>query len=227
MPEPIKEGFMVFISDGEEGIGAVREIMPDGRPELVIYFENAGDFIVPLTAIEDVHFDKVILSCGRLDRGVRVAIGHAHDAEDPQYVAPPSPEERQERMAALNVAFTQAFIERQRRRLEALRDELLGAEGRTVAKERVLRQDRGAEAQELEEAAQDSARLEVEQALHNVEEPRLLRIERALRKIEEGSYGLSDESGERIPRARLEVTPEAVLTLGEERDAERREQRSR
>jgi DnaK suppressor protein len=41
-----------------------------------------------------------------------------------------------------------------------------------------------------------------------------------LKKIEEGTYGLSDISGQQIPRERLEVIPEALYTLSEE---ERRE----
>jgi hypothetical protein len=83
MPEAIAIGDQVFVSDGAEGFGAVRQITPHGRPELVIYVENAGDFVVPLTAVEAVHSQKVILSCGKLDIRLRQAIGHAHDAEAP------------------------------------------------------------------------------------------------------------------------------------------------
>jgi hypothetical protein len=82
MPERIQEGFMVFVSDGDEGLGSVRRVRPDNRPELVVYIENGGDFVVPLDAVEDVHFGKVILKCERLDQNLRAAIGHAHDAED-------------------------------------------------------------------------------------------------------------------------------------------------
>jgi hypothetical protein len=57
--------------------------MPGGRPELVIYVENAGEFVIPLTAIHSVHFKKVILDCDRLDERLRRALGRAHDAEDP------------------------------------------------------------------------------------------------------------------------------------------------
>jgi len=39
---------------------------------------------------------------------------------------------------------------------------------------------------------------------------RLERVDRALRKIEEGTYGLSDISGQPIPRERLEAIPEAL-----------------
>jgi hypothetical protein len=87
MHERIKEGFMVFVSDGGEGIGSVRQVMPNNRPELVIYIENAGDFVVPLVAVEAVHFGKVILNCDHLESRLRMAIGHAHDAEDPQYIS--------------------------------------------------------------------------------------------------------------------------------------------
>ena len=83
MREAIEVGYQTFLSDGEVAFGAVREVEPHGRSELVIYVENAGDFIVPLNAVEAVHAQKVILSGGRLDPDLRVAIGHAHDAEEP------------------------------------------------------------------------------------------------------------------------------------------------
>lgn len=82
MPEAIEVGYQAFVSDGSEEFGAVRAISPNGRPELVIYVENAGDFVVPLAAVEVVHSQKVIFSCGKLERRLRQAIGHAHDAEE-------------------------------------------------------------------------------------------------------------------------------------------------
>jgi DnaK suppressor protein len=42
-----------------------------------------------------------------------------------------------------------------------------------------------------------------------------------LQKIEEGTYGLSEISGEPIPRERLEAVPEALYTLSEESMRER------
>ena len=83
MQEAIEVGYQAFVSDGGEEFGAVREVSPNGRPELVIYVENAGDFVVPLSAVESVHSQKVILTCAKLDRGLRQAIGHAHDCEEP------------------------------------------------------------------------------------------------------------------------------------------------
>ena len=69
--ESIQEGFEVFVSD-------------DGRSELIVYVENAGDFTIPLGAVKAIHSQKVIVDCDQLDRQLRRAIGHAHDAEDPR-----------------------------------------------------------------------------------------------------------------------------------------------
>jgi hypothetical protein len=83
MQEKIEAGFQTFTSDGSEEFGAVHHVSPGGRPELVIYVENAGDFTVPLSAVDAVHSEKVILNCAKLDRRLRHAIGHAHDGEEP------------------------------------------------------------------------------------------------------------------------------------------------
>jgi hypothetical protein len=80
---PIEVGFQVFTQDGADEFGAVREVAPGGRPELVVNVENSGDFIVPLDAVQAVHSEKVIVAVNRLDRSLRTAIGRAHDAEEP------------------------------------------------------------------------------------------------------------------------------------------------
>ncbi len=92
MREQISVGFMVFVADGEEGIGSVREIR-HGLPEMVVYIENAGDFVIPLSAVKDVHSEKVVLDLDRLDIRLRNAIRHARDSEDPNFEAPASEEE--------------------------------------------------------------------------------------------------------------------------------------
>lgn len=115
-----------------------------------------------------------------------------------------------------------SFIELQRKRLEALREELLGGEQRDIADERAERELHGNEAREFEDDAQSMAQREVGQATRNLNDRRIGDIERALRKIEQGSYGLSEASGKPIPRARLESTPEAIYTVEEERSREAR-----
>jgi hypothetical protein len=82
MQERIEVGFQAFVSDGGEEFGAVRKVSPH---ELIVYVENAGDFTVPLSAVEAVHSEKVVFSCTKLDRRLREAIGHAHDSEKPGF----------------------------------------------------------------------------------------------------------------------------------------------
>ena len=77
----IQTGFAAFLTDGTVPFGAVRDVSPEGRAEVVIYVENAGDFTVPLSAVETVHFGKVIFNSNLLETDLRAAIKHAHDAE--------------------------------------------------------------------------------------------------------------------------------------------------
>jgi len=114
-----------------------------------------------------------------------------------------------------------AFIETQRQRLEKLRQRLLGREAGEFTRDRLRQEEHGDEAHEFEEQAQGMAQHEVDQAVRDIEGRRIGNIERALQKIAEGSYGRSDQSGEAIPRSRLEATPEANLTIEEELIRER------
>jgi hypothetical protein len=84
MPEgnDIEIGFQVYAVEGGEEFGAVRGYMPQTNA-LVVYIENAGDFVIPLEAIQRVHDEKVIVDVERLDARVRAAIAHAHDREEP------------------------------------------------------------------------------------------------------------------------------------------------
>lgn len=107
------------------------------------------------------------------------------------------------------------FIAKQRKRLESLRSELIGADDAAAATEIDDQEARGAEAQEYEDAAQSMERKEVLQAKHEIDQKRLSNIARALEKIDLGTYGVSDVSGKPIPQARLEAMPEAVKTLDE------------
>jgi hypothetical protein len=78
----IEIGFQVYLVEGGEVFGAVRDYA-SGANALVVYVENAGDFVVPLEAVSSVHDGKVILDGGRIDKRLRRAITHAHDREEP------------------------------------------------------------------------------------------------------------------------------------------------
>jgi hypothetical protein len=75
----IEEGFEVFLTDGADPFGAVRHI--DGATAFVIYVENAGEFRVPMSAVDAVHEGKVVLHRAKLEPALQQAIRHAHEGE--------------------------------------------------------------------------------------------------------------------------------------------------
>ena len=114
----------------------------------------------------------------------------------------------------------QGFIEQQKQRLLDLKSELERVRGG-------LQEDERFRAEEEEDFTQhDSGDMsqslftrEVDATVERQVERRLENVERALQKIEEGTYGLSDESGEPIPRGRLEAVPEATRTVEEQQQS--------
>ena len=109
------------------------------------------------------------------------------------------------------------FIAQQKQRLQELKAEL----------ERVrdgLEEDQRFRAEEEEDFTEHDAgdmsqslfTREVDATVEQQVERRLENVERALQKIEDGTYGLSDDSGEQIPKGRLEAVPEAVRTVEEQ-----------
>jgi RNA polymerase-binding transcription factor len=114
-----------------------------------------------------------------------------------------------------------AFVERQRQYLLRLRASLVAAAEATESDEAEVKADRGGGAMEAEDDAQELDALERDGNLVVRDVERLERVDRALQKIEEGTYGLSDSSGKPIPRERLEAVPEALYTLSEEEVRER------
>ncbi len=81
--ESIAVGFQVFAKDGDTEFGAIRDVCPGGRREFLVSIENGGDHCIPLDAIVDVHYEKVIVDPAWLPEDLRRLIEHAHDAEVP------------------------------------------------------------------------------------------------------------------------------------------------
>jgi hypothetical protein len=75
-------GYQAYVSDDPEEFGAIRYVSPE-RHEVTVYVENAGEFVVAGDAIQEVHDQKVIFDCAKLEMPLRAAIGHAHDSETP------------------------------------------------------------------------------------------------------------------------------------------------
>ncbi|MFZ5656654.1 MAG: hypothetical protein ACOY37_06290 [Pseudomonadota bacterium] len=82
MREQVQPGHMVFVADGEMGVGGVREVRGS---EMVVNIQNAGDFVLPMSAVRDVHDGKVVLDLQKLDAPVLEALRHVHDAELPEF----------------------------------------------------------------------------------------------------------------------------------------------
>jgi DnaK suppressor protein len=117
--------------------------------------------------------------------------------------------------------FDAAYVERQRRQLMELRDELRKATSAAEVAEDNINKESTLQAREYEDDAQKLDMLEKEGNLVGRAVERLARVERALKKIDEGTYGFSDVSGQRIPNDRLDVMPDAINTVTEQEASER------
>lgn len=118
-------------------------------------------------------------------------------------------------MSLENAGLSKDFVNSQRQRLESLRHELLNAAG--VASERDRQNENANGPLDISDRAEVATERKTDEALDKLTERRLKFVGRALEKIAEGTYGLSDASGKRISKERLEKVPEAIRTIEEER----------
>ena len=121
-----------------------------------------------------------------------------------------------------NEALDREFVDGQKQRLIDLRDEL------TRVRDGLQEDERGLEGGEDEFTETDSGDMsqsifdrEMDATLEGQTERRLEQVERALQKIEDGTYGICDDTGEEIPRGRLEAVPEAIRTIEAQQRFER------
>jgi DnaK suppressor protein len=101
-----------------------------------------------------------------------------------------------------------SLVQAERARVEALLGETVGAG----------RDDRAAADDDTGDIADPAERLtaeEVDDAVAEGLRARLAALDRAERRIADGTYGLSVRSGLPIPEARLEADPAAELTVEE------------
>jgi DnaK suppressor protein len=113
---------------------------------------------------------------------------------------------------------TTDFLAAQRRELEARRDSYLADVDRSTATALELTEDGGSQDMADEDGFGEGDTL-------NVERDRLLlvaaesrakvaEIDAALERVDAGTYGVCEACGKPIPKARLEVVPEATLCVG-------------
>jgi DnaK suppressor protein len=115
-----------------------------------------------------------------------------------------------------NDEIDQQFVERQRERLVGLREELVRIREGMAADEADLGESEGDTTPDSGDMSQAMFTREMDASIGEQAERRLGEVDRALQKIEDGTYGLSDDSGEPIPRGRLEAVPEAIRTVEEQ-----------
>jgi DnaK suppressor protein len=113
-----------------------------------------------------------------------------------------------------------AYVEKKRQQLLKLRDELIRTTNSAEGEESGIKSAASSQAREYEDDAQKLDLLDKEDTLVGHAVTRLALVERALAKIADGTYGFSDVSGHRIPNERLDILPEAINTVAEEKAAE-------
>jgi DnaK suppressor protein len=113
-----------------------------------------------------------------------------------------------------NGTLDQEFIDGQRQRLIDLRDELTRLRD-GLDEDEVELEGGGDDFSETDsgDMSQSIFDREMDASVGEGIERRLGGVERALQKVEEGTYGVCDDTGEEIPKGRLEAVPEAIRTV--------------
>jgi DnaK suppressor protein len=137
---------------------------------------------------------------------------------------PPAPPKRPVKMTP--------FLKMQKQRLMALRDSILDSMA-GVAKDTLRSRPEGSEASAFgmhqADAGSDAYDKDFALSLLSQEQDALYEVEEALKRIDNGTYGVCEMSGKAIPHPRLEALPFARFTVQCQTDIEknRRSQRSR
>jgi DnaK suppressor protein len=113
----------------------------------------------------------------------------------------------------MNMTLTTQQIDHFKKELEMLRQELVSAvEGENENVKRMQEDTTGYSQHQADEGSEDFDRT-ISLSVNSKERKVLAQVERALKKIEEGTYGVCDISGEDIPMPRLEAIPYATTTV--------------
>lgn len=120
-----------------------------------------------------------------------------------------------------NTELDEGFVAQQKERLLELREELLRIQRGMEGDQQNRGEEQGDTQPDSGDESQDMFNREMDATIGQQAGQRVQDVERALEKIEEGTYGLSDESGDPIPRGRLEAMPEAIRTVNEQQEFEK------
>jgi DnaK suppressor protein len=117
---------------------------------------------------------------------------------------------------ATDTPLSSDYIAAQKQRLLALRAELRDDNRASADEEATLQANTVDEPESSGDDAQKTSLRDNDAALIEHNAARLDQVERALEKIEQGSYGRSDRSGKPIPKARLDALPESLWNVDED-----------
>jgi DnaK suppressor protein len=122
-----------------------------------------------------------------------------------------------------NSELDERFIAQQKDRLQNLKEELLRIRTGMLADERQRAENEGDTQLDSGDMSQEMFTREMDATIGEQVERRLKDVDRALQKIDERTYGICDDTGEPIPKGRLEAVPEAIRTV----EAQQRYERER
>jgi DnaK suppressor protein len=103
-------------------------------------------------------------------------------------------------------------IDRFKKRLEEMRDQMTHTIRESSEDVKSVEEAKGYSQHQADEGTDDFNRT-ISLEVSSKELSILRQIERALDKIEDGTYGICDLTGEEIPLARLEAIPYATMTV--------------
>jgi DnaK suppressor protein len=120
-----------------------------------------------------------------------------------------------------NNELDEKFVAQQKERLQDLKKELLRVRRGMEEDERQRSEEERDTQLDSGDMSQEMFTREMDATIGEQVERRLKDVDRALQKIEEGTYGICDDTGEPIPRGRLEAVPEAIRTVEAQQQYER------
>jgi len=114
--------------------------------------------------------------------------------------------------------YSKVFLKEMKQMLLKMREELLEDVTRAVKEEsNHLRFDVG----DFYDHASEDRQRELALTLSNRERDKLMLIEQALKRVEEGTYGICEVTGEKIGEERLRVLPFTMLSVEAQEEIER------
>lgn len=120
------------------------------------------------------------------------------------------------------MSLTKKEIETYRKKLLEIRDKLLGQFNDSTSIVKEPEESKGYSQHQADEGTDDFEK-SLNLQLSTEEQKVIKQIDRALEKIEEGTYGICDITQEEIPKKRLQAVPYATMTVKAQEEMEKKQ----